>query len=318
MKKLVTILLFSSFVFADGDRYLNAARKAFDKKSFSDAGSYYTKAYKSASNEFTVSDFVNAATALSETKKYADAIPFYEKAIQKRFEKSNQLLYDIAVMYSNSKNEKLAQQYIRMAVNLDRSLLQTALNDKNLEFVKSQSGWSKFAESLKSVSESNYNKEDLIGIMQLDGVSNTDSVTMYFCSNDQVVQVRKLNDVDGACVNKVLTGKWTKQNGSGRVSIDFQRDCKFTGVGNQTKAKDKKSSATCDGFDYQFLVPSCNKSVEILNIAEHLIIDGRSNKKPEWPLFNNKYKITFKAMAKDPKMCDPQFKPEKEKDLIVE
>ncbi len=309
---LVSLIVCATILLADVDRYLRHARSQYEQKNFITASQSYLKAIQSAKGEFTSADFYQLAISLKETKKFSEAIPYFETAIMKNHEKSSAILFEIACMYSLVKNEKMGQKYLRLAVNHDSSQLKNLSGEKNLEFLRSQQGWAGFQESLKSISAKNFINDDIYSILSFAGKDKGNEMNTWLCSNGRAVQTRKL----GSCNKGFVMGKW--ELFMGRLNFTYDKECVYQGIGNKTKSTGTGDSMTCDGFDYQHYMPRCGGSSEVLYLAAHTIADARGGEKPEVGLFNTKFNVQFKPMAKDPKQCDPNFKPEKIEDMKVE
>lgn len=306
---LSSLFIFSAIFLFSEDRFLRHARSQYEKKNYLTAADSYQKALKYAKGEFTAADYYQLASSLKETKKFSDAIPHFETAIMNNHDRGTALLIDIAGMYSMAKNEKPAQKYIRQAVNLDAGLLKSIQNDPSLVFVRSQPGWATFHETLKAVSAENFTREDLLSILTFRGKEKGNELNTWLCSNGRAVQTRTL----GSCNKGYVMGKWETSNG--RINLTYDRECVHEGIGNKTKSS---GSLTCDGFDYQHYVPKCGGSSEVLYLAAHTIADARRGKKPEVGLFNTKFSVEFRPMAKDPVQCSPDFKPSKIQEMKVE
>ena len=275
--------------------YFTKAVELSKKKKYKEAKASYEEALELFANGEYYYEYGNTLSNIPDLKGSVEAYKIAEKLSYKRPEL---VLFNIACSYSRMNKAEEGYKYLALAVDRGYNAFKYIQKDPDMENLRKRSDWEERIQELvpKSVK---FKEKDFVGALE---VPTPRMPSEYFlCSNGTIIE-------KAICEKGFYRGKWRLENGD--IKVVWEDDCREQGVGKIISA-----AGACEEYE-KYVFKSCKKPdkdvLEYNTVLEKSVVYYMKGilKSPEPDMVPK-----LKANAKEPKACDPSFKPKNSKEL---
>ncbi|HNF13076.1 MAG TPA: hypothetical protein PK453_05360 [Leptospiraceae bacterium] len=275
--------------------YFTKAVELSKKKKYKEAKASYEEALELFANGEYYYEYGNTLSNIPDLKGSVEAYKIAEKLSYKRPEL---VLYNIACSYSRMNKAEDGYKYLALAVDRGYNAFKYIQKDPDMENLRKRSDWEERIQELvpKSVK---FKEKDFVGALEVPGPRSPDEY--FLCSNGTVLE-------KSICEKGFYRGKWKLENGD--INVSWEDDCREVGVGKIV------SDLDCRVYE-KYVFKACKKpdsdrseKTSILGKTDIYYMKGILKSSEE-----GYGSPVLKSNVKEPKVCDPDFKPKNSKEL---
>lgn len=266
------------------------------KKKYREAKTAFEDALELSANGEYYYEYGNTLSNIPDLQASIEAYKIAEKLGYKRPEL---VLYNIACSYSRMNKAEEGYKYLALAVDRGYNAFKYIQKDPDMANLRKREDWQEKIESLvpKSVK---FQEKDFVGALE---VPTPRMPSEYFlCSNGTILE-------KAICEKGFFRGKWRLENGD--VKVSWEEDCREQGTGKILSA-----AGACEEYE-KYVFKSCKKPDKEM-LEYNTVLDKAAVYYMKGILKSSEPDMipTLKANAKEPRLCDPSFKPKNSKELL--